>query len=187
MFSRCVRILLPVVMPSRTFLFAPGVPSSCRPARRLPLPDKGGVMFRMRGLLPVSAACLAVLLLLWCPSGVCQYEEGPPCGIGYLSGIARIGAGHSHSMGLKTDETVWAWGRNAEAELGDGTLTDRTAAVQVNGLGGVGYLTGVIGIAGGQYHSLAIVPQRGSISVPGAFRRPTAQRGCYSGIPRQRT
>ena len=34
-------------------------------------------------------------------------------------------------MALKTDGTVWAWGRNNYGQLGDGTTTERLTPVQV--------------------------------------------------------
>jgi alpha-tubulin suppressor-like RCC1 family protein len=67
-----------------------------------------------------------------------------------LSGVSAIAAGGSHSLALKTDGTVWAWGYNAEGELGNGTTTNSSIPLQVSGL------SGVIAIAGGAYHSLAL-------------------------------
>ena len=43
---------------------------------------------------------------------------------GYLSGVEAIAAGSSHSLALKSDGTVWAWGNNFSGELGDRTTTD---------------------------------------------------------------
>ena len=60
------------------------------------------------------------------------------------------GAVGYHSLGLKADGTVWAWGRNVEGELGDGTTMKRTLPVQVDGL------NGVTKIASGGYFSLAL-------------------------------
>ena len=55
-----------------------------------------------------------------------------------------------HSLALKSDGTVWAWGYNNYGQLGDGTTTDRHTPVSVSGL------TGVTAIAGGYGHSLAL-------------------------------
>jgi alpha-tubulin suppressor-like RCC1 family protein len=44
----------------------------------------------------------------------------------------------------------WAWGYNSVGQLGDGTNTIRFTPVQVRDL------TGVVALAGGQYHSLAL-------------------------------
>lgn len=58
-------------------------------------------------------------------------------------------AGLYHSLALKSDGTVWAWG-NAQGQLGDGTTTDRTSPVPAIGL------TDVAAVAAGGVHSLAL-------------------------------
>ena len=40
----------------------------------------------------------------------------------------------THSLGLRDDGTVWAWGDNGSGELGDGTTTSRSSPAQVAGL-----------------------------------------------------
>jgi len=79
-----------------------------------------------------------------------------PGGMGVLTDIVGIAAGDLHNLALKSDGTVWAWGDNWWGELGDGTNTDRWTPVQVRGPGGVGYLTNVVAIATGGWHSLAL-------------------------------
>jgi alpha-tubulin suppressor-like RCC1 family protein len=53
-------------------------------------------------------------------------------------------------VAVKSDGTVWAWGRNQWGELGDGTTTSRSTPVQVAGL------TAVVAVAAGQSHTLAL-------------------------------
>jgi uncharacterized delta-60 repeat protein len=48
-----------------------------------------------------------------------------------------VAAGASHTLALKQDGTVWAWGSNSYGQLGDGTTTAHTLAAQVPGLAGV--------------------------------------------------
>lgn len=72
-----------------------------------------------------------------------------PAQVGGLSEVKAIAAGCYHSLALKEDGTVWAWGENSEGQLGDGTDEDRNAPVPV------GNLNGVKAIAAGGYHSLA--------------------------------
>src|SRR5439155_1486868 len=64
--------------------------------------------------------------------------------------IAAIAAGANHSLALKSDGTVWAWGANGLGQLGDGTTTDRRTPVRINSL------TNVVSIACGEFHSLAV-------------------------------
>jgi alpha-tubulin suppressor-like RCC1 family protein len=64
--------------------------------------------------------------------------------------VIAVETGHYYSMALKGDGTVWMWGWNKFATLGDGTTTNRATPVQVPGL------TGVIAIAGARDHTLAL-------------------------------
>jgi len=79
-----------------------------------------------------------------------------PGGLGYLTGVVALSAGELHSMALKSDGTVWAWGQNANGKLGDGTTSKRLTPVQVLGPGGLGYLTGVVALSAGELHSMAL-------------------------------
>ena len=58
--------------------------------------------------------------------------------------------GGEHSLALKSDGTVWAWGANNAGQLGDGTTTGRLAPVKVPGL------TNIVAVAAGSQHSLAL-------------------------------
>jgi len=59
-------------------------------------------------------------------------------------------AGANHSVALKTDGTVWAWGLNTKGQLGDSTVTQRTAPVKAK------VLTNAMAVAAGDSHSVAI-------------------------------
>jgi alpha-tubulin suppressor-like RCC1 family protein len=74
----------------------------------------------------------------------------------YLTSITAIAAGGAHSLALKSDDSVWAWGRNDEGQLGDGTTTSRSLPVQADGAGESATLLYVEGLAAGAYHSLAL-------------------------------
>ncbi|MBP1905617.1 alpha-tubulin suppressor-like RCC1 family protein [Paenibacillus turicensis] len=56
----------------------------------------------------------------------------------------------NHSIRVKTDGSVWTWGNNAQGQLGDGTKTNKTTAVQVEGL------SDMVMVAAGAEHSLAL-------------------------------
>lgn len=75
-------------------------------------------------------------------------------GTGYLTGVTSVAAGGYHSMAL-TQAGVYAWGLNNSGQLGDNTLVDAHAPVQVLGVGGTGTLSGITHIAAGSGHSLA--------------------------------
>jgi alpha-tubulin suppressor-like RCC1 family protein len=66
------------------------------------------------------------------------------------SGIVAIAGGGRHSLALRNDGTVWAWGENSFGQLGDGTLTERDTPVEVPGL------SSVTAISAGFEHSLAL-------------------------------
>jgi alpha-tubulin suppressor-like RCC1 family protein len=76
----------------------------------------------------------------------------PTSGVGRADYVitGATAAGRKHSLALKADGTVWAWGTNGNGELGDGSTTTRPAAVQVSGV------SSVIAIAAGWNHSLAV-------------------------------
>lgn len=79
-----------------------------------------------------------------------------PGGTGALTGVIAIASGAFHSIALKNDGTVWAWGMNISGQLGNNSTTNSSTPVQVLGLGGTGLLAGVSAIQSGTYHSLAL-------------------------------
>ncbi len=42
-----------------------------------------------------------------------------------MENAVAISAGTYHSLALKAEGTVWAWGWNSNGQLGDNTTTDR--------------------------------------------------------------
>lgn len=67
-----------------------------------------------------------------------------------LGEVKRIAAGGFHSCALKTDGTVWCWGRNDEGQLGDGTVESRAAPEQVVGL------PPAVNLSAGYFHTCAV-------------------------------
>ena len=67
-----------------------------------------------------------------------------------VSNIVAIGAGDQHSLVVKSDGTVVAWGHNNHGQVGDGTTTNRLYPTPVPGL------TGVSSVAAGAVHSVAL-------------------------------
>ena len=71
-----------------------------------------------------------------------------------LTAVAAVSSRGYHTLALKIDGTVWAWGFNDAGQLGDGTNIDRRTPVQVHGLDGHG---GVRTIVGGGKVNLALM------------------------------
>ena len=95
---------------------------------------------------------------------------------GYLTGITAISAGAQHSLAVKQDGTLWAWGDNYYGQLGDGTRTTRWYPGQVSGF------VGGTAVAGGYGHSLAL-KQDGSVWAWG--NNGYGQLGSGDGVYRQ--
>lgn len=75
-------------------------------------------------------------------------------GGGDLTNATQLSVGNDLGCVRRGDGTAWCWGGNGRGELGDGTTTDRTRAVQVLRSGG-GVLTDVVGVAAGLFVSCA--------------------------------
>ncbi|THF73413.1 RCC1 domain-containing protein [Cohnella fermenti] len=77
-------------------------------------------------------------------------------GTGVLSGVIAISTGYQHSVALKSDGTIYAWGFNNNGQLGNNTKVANKSPVQVVGINGTGIMTGVCAISAGQYFVVAI-------------------------------
>ena len=56
---------------------------------------------------------------------------GQQAAAAYEVGTYKMLAGYMHSLALKDDGTVWAWGKNEYGRLGDGTTEHRYSPAQV--------------------------------------------------------
>ena len=66
-----------------------------------------------------------------------------------------IAAGYNHTVALKSDGTVWAWGNNSYGQLGNGTTNNSSQPVQVMTSTNTA-LSNVVAVAGGNLHTVAL-------------------------------
>jgi alpha-tubulin suppressor-like RCC1 family protein len=69
---------------------------------------------------------------------------------GYSSCGVTVASGAGHSLALKPDGGLWAWGSNSQGQLGDNLTTDKAAPVRI------GKDTKWVAISAGLNHSLAL-------------------------------
>ncbi|MBU1411776.1 hypothetical protein KKC22_09700 [Myxococcota bacterium] len=67
------------------------------------------------------------------------------------SGVTALAAGELHTCALKTDGSVWCWGKNDYGQLGDNSTTHRQVPTAVSALS-----SGVTALAAGDLHTCAI-------------------------------
>jgi len=79
-----------------------------------------------------------------------------PAKIPNFTSVKAIAARGYHTLALKNDGTVWAWGYNDSGRLGDGTNIDRNSPVPVIGLTNTVH-GGVIAISGGGQFNIALM------------------------------
>jgi alpha-tubulin suppressor-like RCC1 family protein len=100
----------------------------------------------------ISKLCFLLLSVMCIPS----------LSLGQTTKLIAVAGGERHSVALKEDGTVWAWGANGSGQVGNGDVgEDKLNPVQVIEL--TGYLTDITAIAAGTSywlnqggHSLAL-------------------------------
>jgi len=58
-------------------------------------------------------------------------NRSSPVQIGALTDWSSVSAGSQNGVAIKTDGTLWTWGRGSSGELGDGTAANKSSPVQV--------------------------------------------------------
>ncbi|OGO84465.1 MAG: hypothetical protein A2Y22_05510 [Clostridiales bacterium GWD2_32_59] len=77
-------------------------------------------------------------------------------GTGNISEIIQVADGLNHEVALKKDGTVYAWGYNASGQLGNNSTAEYHYPVQVKGVGVIGNLSGIVQVAAGDNHTVAL-------------------------------
>jgi alpha-tubulin suppressor-like RCC1 family protein len=78
-------------------------------------------------------------------------RSSPVSVVGGFTDWCQVSAGSNHSLGLRTNGTLWAWGYNGSGQLGTNTITARSSPVSV-----VGGFTDWCQVSGGQNQSFGI-------------------------------
>jgi hypothetical protein len=83
--------------------------------------------------------------------GIIISRSSPVSVVGGFTDWISASAGGSHSVAVRANGSLWAWGYNAQGRLGDGTITSRSSPVSV-----VGGFTDWISASAGTFHSLGV-------------------------------
>jgi alpha-tubulin suppressor-like RCC1 family protein len=78
-------------------------------------------------------------------------RSSPVSVVGGFSDWVSSSGGRDHSLGVRANGTLWAWGLNSNGRLGDNSITSRRSPVSV-----VGGFTDWISASAGGYHSLGV-------------------------------
>lgn len=79
-------------------------------------------------------------------------NRSSPVQVGALTNWSKVSGGQNHTLAVKTDGTLWSWGRNNSGQLGQNIAytINRSSPVQI------GALTTWLFVGAGNYHSFAI-------------------------------
>jgi len=66
-------------------------------------------------------------------SGLSGTQLSPVSVVGGFTDWCQAGGGGFHSLGVRSNGSLWAWGNNGSGRLGDGTTTNRNSPVSVVG------------------------------------------------------
>ena len=69
-------------------------------------------------------------------------QVATPVQVTGLTNVVHLDAGDTHTCAVRSDGTVWCWGKNDKGQLGDNSTDDSAVPVQVRGPGGVGFFAG---------------------------------------------
>ena len=92
-----------------------------------------------------------------CGTGDVTTAKSVPTQVGALTNWAFVKCGGAHTLAVKTDGTLWAWGANGSAQLGNGnvnTFSPRSSPVQVGSA--TNWLQSLDALSAGLSNSLAI-------------------------------
>jgi alpha-tubulin suppressor-like RCC1 family protein len=83
--------------------------------------------------------------------GTITARSSPVSVVGGITDWTSISGGIQHSVALREDGTIWAWGRNVEGQLGNNTSVSSASPISV-----VGGITDWTSVSAGGYHNVAL-------------------------------
>lgn len=101
---------------------------------------------------PAFTCALTRQHLVRCWGSLLTTTSNVPVVVAGLVDIKAIAAGDEHACAVTSAGAVKCWGRNADGQLGNGTLVDSATPVDVSGLS-----SGVVALAAGQRHTCAML------------------------------
>ena len=78
-------------------------------------------------------------------------RSSPVSVVGGFTDWIQVSNGTVHSLGLRSNGTIWSWGNAAAGRLGDGTVANKSSPVSV-----VGGFTDWTQVSAGQFHSVGL-------------------------------
>ncbi|WP_018800896.1 Ig-like domain repeat protein [Salinispora arenicola] len=123
------------------------------------------------------AVTSAGTMLAWGGNGSGQLGDGSttssstPVAVDLPAGttVTAVAGGAGHSLALTSTGTMLAWGFNTSGQLGDGTTSNRSIPIATD----LPADTTITAIAGGSFHSLAIVPSTSTTTLQVSPPNPT--------------
>ena len=83
-------------------------------------------------------------------NGTASGDKSSPIQVGSLTDWAGVSAGTNHALAVKTDGSLWSWGRGSTGRLGHGDTVYQSSPVQI------GSLTDWSSVSVGNDHSMAL-------------------------------
>jgi alpha-tubulin suppressor-like RCC1 family protein len=74
-------------------------------------------------------------------SFIAELTPDVPAPVEDVSYLDLLSLGSSHTLAVKSDGSVWAWGANFSGQIGDGTSTQRNSPVQISTTPEFGYVS----------------------------------------------
>jgi len=87
-------------------------------------------------------------------TGTNNTAQGTPIRVGTAYDWVAVSAGSQHTMGIRADGSLWAWGNRAHGRLGDGFTGTAATAQGTPGRVGAGY--DWVAVSAGSQHTLGI-------------------------------